>query len=113
MNIFPRKPKTTPGAYYFGEFNESPLAPFSISLATMDESFAGEKRHYHTENQKAFLTLEGEGVLNVNGEEVILRPEEMIHIEPNEVHFVSRVTKAPLKCVVIASSKLNDKRVVD
>lgn len=113
MNTFPRRAKNTPGAYYFGDFDQVPLAPFSISFASLDETYAGEKRHYHTQNQKAFLTLEGEGVLNVNGMEVVMHPEELIHIEPNEIHFVSRVTKAPLKFIAIASSKIDDKVVVE
>lgn len=113
MNTFPRRAKNTPGAYYFGDFDQVPLAPFSISLATFDEAYAGEKPHYHTQNQKAFLTLEGEGVLNVNGVDVVMHPEELIHVEPKDIHFVSRVTKSPLKFIVIASSKINDKVIVE
>lgn len=113
MNLFPRKAKNTPGAFYFGEYDAVPLAPFSISLATFDDSFAGEKKHYHTQNQKVFVTLEGEGILNVDGKDVVLQPEMMIHVEPNEVHFVSRVTKAPLKFMVITSAKVDDKVVIE
>ncbi len=109
MHIFPRKLKQVPGSYYFGEFDDVPLAPFSISLATLDESYAGESKHYHTKNQKVYLTLEGEGILNVDGKEVAMRPEELIHVESNEVHFVEKVLKGPLKFVVILSAKENDK----
>ena len=112
MNIFPRKPKQTSGAFYFGEFDDIPLAPFSISLATLDESYEPEKPHYHTQNQKAYVTLEGEGIINVNGKEVSMTPETMIHIEPNEIHFVEKVTKAPLRFIVILSAKTDDKVTV-
>ena len=113
MNIFPRKQKTASGAYYFGEFEDTPLAPFSISFATLDERYAGEKPHYHTKNQKAYVVIEGEGILTIDGKQVILSPEHMIHIEPNEVHSVEAVNKAPLQFIVILSSKTNDKVVVE
>ena len=113
MNLFPRKAKNTPGAFYFGEYDDVPLAPFSISLATFDASFAGEKKHYHSENQKVFVTLEGEGILNVDGKDVVLQPEMMVQVEPNEVHCVSKVTKAPLKFIVITSAKVDDKVICD
>lgn len=113
MNIFPRKAKSTPGAYYFGEYNEEPLAPFSISVASFEADFSPEQKHYHTQNQKVYLTLEGEGVLNVDGREVRLEPTSLVQVEPNEIHFLQAVLKAPLKFVVVASSKVDDKKVVD
>jgi mannose-6-phosphate isomerase-like protein (cupin superfamily) len=113
MKIFPRKEKKTPGAFYFGEFNETPLAPFSVSIATFDSSFSGEPKHYHKDNQKVFITLNGKGVLNVNGEHIDLVPEQMIQIEPNDIHFLEKVVDGPLQIVVVLSSKINDKVVVD
>ncbi len=111
MRLFPRKSKQTPGAFYFGEFDDKPLAPFSISLAEFGADFSGEPVHYHAKNQKVFVTLEGEGVLEVNGQEVPMTPENMIHIEPGERHRIVRVTKAPLKFIVVLSAKENDKVV--
>jgi len=114
MQIFPRHPKEhKPGAFYYGEFTDQPLAPFSISVASFSKDYGPEKPHYHTKNQKVYLTLEGEGILNVNGQPVIMKPEEMIHLEPNDIHFVEKVTRAPIKYIVILSSKTNDKVVID
>ncbi len=112
MNVFPRKSKQTPDAYYFGEFNDNPLAPFSISIASFDENYQSEKPHYHTKNQKAYVTLEGEGILNVNGKQIVMKPEQMIHIEPNETHYIESVITAPLKFIVILSAKIDDKVVL-
>ncbi len=112
MNIFPRKSKNAQGAYYFGEFDDKPLAPFSISVATFDKDFTGEQKHYHTTNQKVYIAVMGKGLLNVNGKEIELAPEQMIHVEPNEVHYVSAVMKAPLQIVVVLESKINDKVIV-
>jgi quercetin dioxygenase-like cupin family protein len=113
MHTFPRKEKSTPGAYYFGDFDDVPLAPFSISQASFDrDTYQPEKRHYHTTHQKAFLTLEGEGVLNVDGREVIMNPDVLIHVEPGEVHFVQEVRTRLLKFIVILAKKENDKVVL-
>lgn len=114
MNIFPRKEKQTPGAYYFGEFSDNPLAPFSITVATFDESYSGsDRKHYHTQNQKAYVTIQGKGLINVDGQSVEMSPEQMIHIEPNEVHYIEKVLEAPFQFIVILSSKTNDKIVVE
>ena len=113
MHVFPRKPKRTPGAFYFGEYNEIPLAPFSVSIASFNESFVSEPRHFHRENQKVYIVLSGKGLLRVNGIPVELNPNSMIHVEPNEVHFVERVLESPLNLVVVASSKRDDKVIID
>lgn len=113
MNIFPRKSKKTAESYYFGEFEDAPLAPFSISLATLNDDYTPEQPHYHSHNQKAYVTLEGEGALNINGESVAMTPDSMIQVEPNEVHFVERVVRAPLKFIVVLASKTNDKHIIE
>ena len=98
--------------FYFGEFDDRPLAPFSISMATFTKEYQSEKPHYHTQHQKAFVVIEGEGILNVDGKQISLTPDQMIHVEPKEVHFIESVTKAPLKFIVILSAKDNDKVIV-
>ena len=113
MHIFPRKPKQQLGAYYFGEFDETPRAPFSISTATLDATYTAEQKHYHKENQKVYLTLSGKGILNVGGQEVEMKPESLIQVEPGEVHAVEKVVEAPLSFVVVLASKNNDKIVVE
>lgn len=114
MHLFPRKAKATPGAFYFGEFDDVPLAPFSISLATITKAdYVSEKKHYHTKHQKVYVTLAGSGVLNVAGEDVVMQAEEMIQVEPNELHFVKSVATDALSFIVILGAKENDKVVID
>jgi mannose-6-phosphate isomerase-like protein (cupin superfamily) len=113
MQTFPRKPKPTPGAYYFGEFDEAPRPPFSISVATFDNSFTGESIHYHSKVQKIYLTLRGKGLLEVDGKTVELRPEQLVHVEPNEKHRLLKVLEAPFEFVAITSEKINDKVIVE
>lgn len=112
MHIFPRKSKKAANSFYFGEFNESPPPPFSISVAHFDDSFEGEAKHYHQDNQKVYLTLKGRGMINVDGKSVEMSPDEMIHIEPKEVHFIEKVIETPLQIVVILSSKEDDKIII-
>ena len=101
------------GAFYFGEFNDNPLAPFNVSVASFDNSFLGESKHYHTHNQKVYIVFSGKGVLNVNGAQVEMSPETMIHIEPNDVHYLEKVLEAPLEFVVVLSSKIDDRVVIE
>ncbi len=112
MQIFPRKSKKVPNSYYFGEYNDFPIAPMSVSLAEFDFTYQKEHPYYHTDTQKIFITLEGKGVLNVNGQSVIMEPEAMIHLEPGDIHFVEKISDAPLKFVAITSAKINDKVVI-
>jgi len=49
----------------------------------------------------------------LDGKQIRMTPEQMIHIEPNEVHYVESVTRAPLKFIVVLSVKTDDKVVVD
>jgi quercetin dioxygenase-like cupin family protein len=114
MHLFPRKAKATPNSYYFGEFDDNPLAPFSISLAHFKQSsYTTEAKHYHTHNQKVFITLSGEAVLEVNGEEVTLTPENMIQVEPGEIHRVLRIVSQEVSFIVVLAKKENDKVIVN
>ena len=90
------------------------MAPFSISLATVSKAtYVAEKKHYHPKHQKVYVTLDGEGVLSVAGQDIVMRPEEMIQVEPNEVHFVRSVTSDSLSFIVVLGAKENDKVVVN
>lgn len=114
MHVFARKPKSIPGAYYFGEFDEVPLAPFSISQAVfVREQYVGEPKHFHRKHQKVYVVLEGTGVLNVDGLDVVMSPDAMIQVEPGEVHFVKSVTSDRLHFLVILGAKENDKVVLN
>ena len=113
MNIFIRKDKASPNEYYFGDYNDNPLAPFSVSIASIDDNFAGEKPHYHKINQKVYITLSGKGILNVNGKQVELQEKQMINVEPGEIHFIEKIVEAPLKIVVVNSSKIDDRIILN
>lgn len=108
MHLFPRKPKSTPGAFYFGDFEEVPLAPFSVSLATFDTTFLPEPKHYHEKNQKVYIVISGKAILDVDGEKVELSPEVMVHVEPMEVHSIEKIVEGPFLFVVVASSKVSE-----
>ncbi|MBI4835730.1 MAG: cupin domain-containing protein [Candidatus Abawacabacteria bacterium] len=114
MHIFPQKAKTVPGTYYFGEFDDNPKAPFSISWAKLTRNnYQMEKKHYHTKHQKVFVTLAGEGSLNVNGQETKMVPEKMIQVEPGEIHFLQKIISEELEFIVVLAAKENDKVVIE
>ncbi len=119
MELFPRSQKyhadgkPVEGAYFFGNYDDNPLPPFSAAQATFYKDYEGEKPHYHTISEKMYLTLKGLGILVVDGKEVEMKPEQMIHVRPNEVHYVKEVLEEPLEFVVVASKKVNDKVVLE
>lgn len=113
MHIFPRKEKIISGQYYFGEYTDNPLPPFSVSVANFDDSFTGEKAHYHKEINKVYITISGRGIININNEEVELNKKQMVQVEPGEIHFIAKVVESPLKIIVVNSAKIDDKIVVD
>ena len=55
--------------------------------------------HYHNVMEENFYILEGEIDIEVDGVVNHLRPGQMIHIEPGEVHYCVNRSNAPMKMV--------------
>lgn len=120
MHLFPREQKydsqtqqPIPDAYFFGHFDANPRPPFSVSFASFDEHFKGEKRHYHSTSEKVYVIIQGKGVLEVDGQQVDMTPEHMIHIQPGEIHCVKSVVQSPLQFLAVTSQKIDDKVVLN
>ena len=109
MHLFSRQSKPLADHFYYSVFNADPLCPMSVSLATSPEGEVKEAWHYHTQTQKIFLTIDGEGVLMVEGREIRMHVGELIHVEPGEKHAVVRVTKGPMRYAVVRSQNIDDK----
>lgn len=57
------------------------------------------KAHYHSIMEENFYILEGEIDIIVDGVVNHLKPGQMIHIEPNEVHYCINHSDKPVKMV--------------
>ena len=57
------------------------------------------KAHYHNVMEENFFIFEGEVDIVVDGVMHHLTPGQLIHIEPNEVHYVINQSGAPVKMI--------------
>lgn len=118
MPIFPRTQKIHPSTKevmpggFFGNFDEKPLVPCSVSHAVLDTTYAGEPLHYNATTYKVFYTIAGSGILRVNGEEKMMKKGEALYLCPGDVHQVAAVIDAPLNFLALTNKKVNDKHVL-
>lgn len=116
MKIYPKQEKSSrePGNYYFGNYWEIPVG---VSFATIDENNKDEikdKLHYHIKSDELYIVLDGEWILEIENQEVLLTPDSMVMIEPNEKHRIIKATKMPFRFIAISTTKdKNDKVVVE
>ena len=111
MEIYRKKEKSTPGFGYWGDFGEIDMG-FSYGYVEKREGFSGEKRHYHKKGTVYFLTLEGRGSLEVDGEDVVMEKDILIRVDPGEIYKVKSVLETPFHWLAICTSKDPQEKVV-
>ncbi len=111
MQIVPLHLKTDGRAGFYGQPDDAEPAPARVSVATFDQDFAGEPLHYSKGQKKLYITHSGEAVIEVNGKEVSMTPEQMIVVNPGEQHRVLRVITR-ISFTVVMMGPINDKVVV-
>lgn len=106
MKIFEKVRKThrAGGHYYYGDFGETPAA-ISYVEAANDEELGQEPRHYSRDGYKYFVVLKGALEIEVNNELLIAKPEQVLMIEPREIHRVVRLVEAPVVFWVFGTVK--------
>lgn len=115
MKIYPRQEKGSRqegGNYYFGNYGEIDLG---ISVATIFEDNKdqpGDKLHHHIKSNEYYIVLEGEGVMQVGDQEIVITPETTVMVEPYENHKILRATKTPFRFIAISTKKERDDKVV-
>lgn len=59
---------------------------------------AGEStsKHYHTVKRETFYVVDGEGVIDIDGKLIVLRPHIVVHIDSGMIHQTMAKT-----CLVI------------
>lgn len=109
------KAKTDPDdkvvAGFYGQPEDHRPAPARVSVATFDTDFASEPLHYSAGQPKLYITHSGEAVIEVNGQELIMNPEQMIVVDPGERHRIVRVITR-ISFTVVMMGPVNDKVVV-
>jgi len=110
MKIYPKRSKTdrVSDDFYFGDYGEIPIA---ISSATINENgVVGDKLHCHKKGYEFYLTIQGSGLLEIEGKEVELNQEIFVMVEPGEKHRIKSTIKTPFSFIAISNIKdIDDK----
>ena len=90
---------------------QGPRMNFAIVQFMPDQDF---RAHYHEVMEENFYILEGTVTIVVNGTAHDLSPGQLIHIEPNETHYVINRSASLVRMVAsLAPYKEGDKIEVD
>ena len=87
--------------YRFGDsgpkyFMKGPRMNFAIVQFQKGQNF---KAHYHDVMEENFYILEGTVDIIVDGVVNHMRPGQLIHIEPKEIHYVVNNGDGPVKMI--------------
>jgi len=108
MRIIPRKgkPNRAKGHYYFGDYGTTPA---SISIASINDESEQipDRQHYHKKGYEFYVTLQGKGTLEVNGQATTLEENNTVMVEPGEKHSVKGVLETPF--LVVIFNTVNEK----
>jgi len=73
---------------------------------------AAEVRHYHEAAQQFFYILEGEAVMEVEGETLTLLRGEGLHIPPGKPHQIRNLSAEAVEFLVISQPASHGDRVI-
>ncbi|MEA4940616.1 MAG: cupin domain-containing protein [Christensenella sp.] len=98
--------KTTAEHYTWGEVCDGWRLADQQDLAVIQEHMppkTKETRHVHAYARQFFYILEGEALMELNGENHRLRTHEGIEIPPNTPHTMMNPFESPVEFLVISS----------
>lgn len=105
------------GAASMAEFEDGRVKPVSVlksagANVVMFSFDSGAELREHTALYPALLqALEGELTVHLAGEQVILRPGDLLHIEPQVPHSVTAADRARLQLTVLMIDSPGPSRV--
>lgn len=113
MKIYPKNTKSTSGFGYWGDFGEIDVG-LSSGLITDNNTFSGEKLHYHQLGVIYFVVIDGSGVVEVEGQSIEIKKDTVLRIDPGEKYRVTKAINYPFNWLVFCTSKdRQDKVIVD
>ena len=77
-----------------------PSIDWGLILLKPGESMAS-KAHGHKEIDETFYFVEGDGVMIINGKEIVAPQGSVFLLEPNELHNIRNTSKKDTKIVFI------------
>ena len=109
--IYPKKEKTTPGWGYWGGYGEIEVG-ISSSRIEDPEQFQADKLHYHRKGLIFIVVLEGSGTVEVNGEYIVVKKDEVLRVSPGEKYRHTKVLETPFSWITFCTSKDPEDKVV-
>jgi len=77
-------------------------------LYEYQSNFSTKRIHYHERRESAYIVLEGEAKIHLNGEEHVLHPGEAAYLSPKDIHGVVGSGPNGLKMIEIWAPQEND-----
>ena len=74
---------------------------------------AAEARHHHRKAQQFFYILEGEAVMEKEGQSTVVPPGHGIHIPPGTRHQIRNLSSRPVRFLVISQPPSHGDRVTE
>lgn len=103
-------------SYRFGDHGPKYIcetSDYKIGLVRFG-SGQNHKRHVHRIMDEVFYVISGKADFYVNGEKYTAVPGTVIHIEPNEIHYIENPYEEPVKMVLAATKTvMPDKITLD
>ncbi len=114
MKIYEKKLKSSRESenFYFGDYGEIPIGISFAGVNKNNKEKINDKLHFHKESNEFYITIGGEGILEVEGKEIILNKNSVVMIEPQEKHKIIKATKIPFNFIVISTRKKGDDKIV-
>jgi quercetin dioxygenase-like cupin family protein len=72
---------------------------------------AAEQRHRHSKSRQFFYVLEGEAVLELEGDLHPLRPGQGLHVPPGDAHQMRNESPGEVRFLVVSSPKSHGDRM--
>jgi mannose-6-phosphate isomerase-like protein (cupin superfamily) len=113
MKVFEKQYKAGTNSQwgYWGNYGEIELG-ISSGLVQSLENFLPDKLHYHKRGIIFLVGLTGEGILEIDGQEVPLKKDLVVRIDPGEKYYHKTVTMFPFQWITICTVKDIDDKVL-
>ena len=85
-------------------------AGLSVIRETMPPG-TSEKRHYHEKAQQFFYILSGEATFEIEGETLLVKPNQGISIQPMEKHCIANQAQTELSFVLVSTPPAQGDRI--
>lgn len=113
MEIFNKQSKSETGmGGYWGDYDSNIGMSFSEGYVAEGEEMPIEPIHYWKTSTQYFIGIEGEGSVIVDGDEIILKRDQIIKLEPGQKYKMGRAISTPFRWLVIGTVKKKEDKVI-